>query len=33
VLRAAHGLAPDDIYRRVLDRWRHLSNERVEADV
>jgi 1-deoxy-D-xylulose-5-phosphate synthase len=32
VLRAAHGLAPDDIHRRVLDRWRHLSNERVEAD-
>ncbi|HZP61101.1 MAG TPA: 1-deoxy-D-xylulose-5-phosphate synthase [Opitutaceae bacterium] len=32
-LRAAHGLAPDDIYRRVLDRWRHLSHERVSADV
>jgi 1-deoxy-D-xylulose-5-phosphate synthase len=31
VLRAAHGLAPDDLYRRVLDRWRNLSNERVEA--
>jgi 1-deoxy-D-xylulose-5-phosphate synthase len=30
-LRAAHGLAPDDLYRRVLDRWRNLSNERVEA--
>ena len=33
ILRAAYGLAPDDIYRRVLDRWRHLSHERVEADV
>jgi 1-deoxy-D-xylulose-5-phosphate synthase len=32
VLRAAYGLAPEDIYRRVLDRWRNLSNERVEAD-
>ena len=33
MLRAAHGLAPDDIYRRVLARWRNLSAERVEADV
>ena len=33
ILRAAYGLAPTDIYRRVLDRWRHLSPERVEADV
>jgi 1-deoxy-D-xylulose-5-phosphate synthase len=33
VLRAAYGLAPDDIYRRVLGRWRNLSRERVEADV
>jgi 1-deoxy-D-xylulose-5-phosphate synthase len=33
VLRAAYGLAPADIYRRVLDRWRNLSRERVEADV
>ncbi len=24
-LRAAHGLAPDDIYRRVLARWRNRS--------
>ncbi len=32
-LRAAYGLAPDDIYRRVLDRWRNLSAERVEAGV
>jgi len=31
-LRAAHGLAPEDIYRRVLDRWRNLSHERIEAD-
>ena len=33
ILRAAYALAPDDIYRRVLDRWRNLSHERVEADV
>jgi 1-deoxy-D-xylulose-5-phosphate synthase len=33
VLRAAHGLAPDDMYRRVLGRWRNLSHEHVEADV
>jgi 1-deoxy-D-xylulose-5-phosphate synthase len=33
VLRAAHGLAASDIYRRVLDRWRNLSHERVEANV
>ena len=31
-LRAAHGLSPDDMHRRVLDRWRRLSAERVEAD-
>jgi 1-deoxy-D-xylulose-5-phosphate synthase len=24
-LRAAHGLAPDDIYNRILGRWRHLG--------
>jgi 1-deoxy-D-xylulose-5-phosphate synthase len=33
VLRAAYGLAPDNMYRRVLDRWRNLSTEHVEADV
>ncbi|HYP17719.1 MAG TPA: 1-deoxy-D-xylulose-5-phosphate synthase, partial [Opitutus sp.] len=33
VLRAAHGLSPDDMYRRVLDRWRHLKAEPVAADV
>jgi 1-deoxy-D-xylulose-5-phosphate synthase len=33
ILRAAHGLSPDDMHRRVLDRWRRLSAERVEADV
>jgi 1-deoxy-D-xylulose-5-phosphate synthase len=32
-IRATCGLAPDDMYRRVLDRWRHLSAQRVEADV
>jgi 1-deoxy-D-xylulose-5-phosphate synthase len=33
LLRATYGLAPDAIRRRVLDRWRNLSHERVEADV
>jgi 1-deoxy-D-xylulose-5-phosphate synthase len=33
ILRAAHGLSPEDMLRRVRDRWRHLSAERVEADV
>jgi len=33
LLRAAHGLSPDDMHRRVLGRWRRLSAERVEADV
>ena len=33
ILRAAHGLAPDAIFRRVVDRWRHLHAEHVEADV
>ncbi len=33
ILRAAHGLAPTDIYQRVLDRWRHLNAEHVAADV
>jgi len=32
-LRAAYGLAPDDILARVLERWRNLSRERVPADV
>jgi len=33
VLRATCGLTAADMYRRVLDRWRNLSAERVEADV
>ena len=33
VLRASCGLTAADMYRRVLDRWRNLSAERVEADV
>jgi len=33
VLRAAHGLSPDDIHRRVLERWRNLRAEQVEADI
>ncbi|MEY4941444.1 MAG: 1-deoxy-D-xylulose-5-phosphate synthase, partial [Verrucomicrobiota bacterium] len=32
-LRASYGLAPENIYRRVLNRWRNLSAERVAADV
>jgi 1-deoxy-D-xylulose-5-phosphate synthase len=27
-LRAAHGLAPEQIYRRILDRWRRQKVER-----
>jgi 1-deoxy-D-xylulose-5-phosphate synthase len=33
VLRAAYGLSPEDMHRRILDRWKRLSAERVEADV
>ena len=33
VLRAAYGLAPGDLYRRILDRWRNLSHEHFEADI
>ena len=33
ILRASYGLSPEDIHRRVLDRWRNLSAEKVEADV
>jgi 1-deoxy-D-xylulose-5-phosphate synthase len=29
-LRAAHGLAPETLYRRILDRWHNLSAERIE---
>ena len=32
-LRAAYGLSPEDMYRRVLERWRNLRAERVEAHV
>ncbi len=32
-LRAAYGLSPEEIHRRVLSRWRNLSAERVEAGV
>jgi 1-deoxy-D-xylulose-5-phosphate synthase len=32
-LRAAYGLAPDDIHRRVLARWRILRPQHVEADI
>ena len=31
-LRATCGLAPDDLYRRVLERWRNLRAQQVEAD-
>jgi 1-deoxy-D-xylulose-5-phosphate synthase len=33
ILRAAYGLSPEDMQRRILDRWKRLSAERVEADV
>jgi 1-deoxy-D-xylulose-5-phosphate synthase len=33
ILRASCGLTAADMYRRVLDRWRNHSHERVEADV
>ena len=33
ILRASYGLGPDDVYRRVLARWRSISTEQVEADV
>ena len=33
VLRASCGLTADEMYRRVLNRWRNLRTERVEADV
>jgi 1-deoxy-D-xylulose-5-phosphate synthase len=32
LLRAAYGLSLDDMHRQVLDRWKRLSAERVEAD-
>ena len=32
-LRAAYGLSPEDMHRRILDRWKNLSAERIEADV
>jgi 1-deoxy-D-xylulose-5-phosphate synthase len=31
-LRAVHGLAPGDLYRRVLDRWRCLGAGRAGAE-
>lgn len=33
ILRSAYGLAPDDIHRRVLARWRHLNVEPAHADL
>ena len=33
VLRAAHGLAPADLHRRVLARWGSLQAERIPADL
>ncbi|MBK9989954.1 MAG: 1-deoxy-D-xylulose-5-phosphate synthase [Verrucomicrobia bacterium] len=32
-LRSANGLAPDEVYRRVLARWRNLHHASVEAEV
>ena len=31
VLRAAHGLAPDELHRRILDRWRNRHAAPVES--
>jgi 1-deoxy-D-xylulose-5-phosphate synthase len=33
ILRSAYGLAPDDIHRRVLARWRNLNAEPAHADL
>ena len=33
ILRAAYGLSPDALFRRVVARWRNLSAERIAADV
>jgi 1-deoxy-D-xylulose-5-phosphate synthase len=34
ILRASHGLAPEDIFKRVSDRWRGLqASHRPTADV
>jgi 1-deoxy-D-xylulose-5-phosphate synthase len=32
-LREANGLSPDDMFRRVLDRWRNHQNAGVTADL
>lgn len=32
ILRAAYGLAPDDIYGRVVARWRNLQPGSITAD-
>ncbi|MFT3781896.1 MAG: 1-deoxy-D-xylulose-5-phosphate synthase [Nibricoccus sp.] len=32
-LRAANGLSPDEVYRRILARWRNLHHASVEASV
>ena len=33
LLRAAHGLAPDDIARKVIARWRALPSMKPAVDV
>jgi 1-deoxy-D-xylulose-5-phosphate synthase len=33
ILRAAHGLAPDEIFRKVSARWRGLQSEKPAVDV
>jgi len=33
ILRAAYGLSPDALFRRVVGRWRNLRAERIAADV
>ena len=33
MLRAAYGLSPDDMYRRVVNRWLHRHDAALEAGV
>jgi 1-deoxy-D-xylulose-5-phosphate synthase len=33
ILRAAYGLSPDEMYQRILTRWRNHRHEDVTADV
>lgn len=33
ILRANYGLSPDDMYRRIIDRWKNLQPDQVTSDV